>query len=301
MCRRESAAIDSGGAVGRGRCLWDRLAGVQSRPVVRPDTVIHSHFQLPGAGAVATARVEVDSPRAVVLLSHGFTGSKEDFWPLLPLLAERGYLPVAFDKRGQFESVSAGPFELTDFVGDTVALARLLADRTGAPVHLLGHSWGGLEAAAAVVAAPEAFASLTLMCSGPVGMGPAPDIAQLLDALTAGVGLLEIDDQRSAGQPQDVGRAFYRLRFCAGNPRSLAGMARALMEAPDRIDQVAATGTPAFVVRGVDDAAWPHPLQDEMAQRLGCTVQVIGDAAHSPNIEAPAALARVLAGNWDRL
>ena len=51
--------------------------------------------------------VEVFEPtrhRGDALLIHGFTGSKEDFAEMGPLLAARGYRVVTFDNRGQHES-----------------------------------------------------------------------------------------------------------------------------------------------------------------------------------------------------
>jgi hypothetical protein len=43
-------------------------------------------------------------PRGNVLLIPGFTGSKEDFAELQPLLAGSGWDGASFDERGQFES-----------------------------------------------------------------------------------------------------------------------------------------------------------------------------------------------------
>src|SRR5439155_8725343 len=45
---------------------------------------------------------------AVVLFVPGYTGSKEDFMPLLRPLANAGYRAVAIDQRGQYESSWAG-------------------------------------------------------------------------------------------------------------------------------------------------------------------------------------------------
>ena len=63
---------------------------------------------------------------------------------------------------------------------------------------------------------------------------------------------------------------------------------------PDRIDDIAALGVPAFVVRGRDDNAWPHEVQDAMAVRLDTEVLVVEDSAHSPAVENPAGTVRTL-------
>jgi pimeloyl-ACP methyl ester carboxylesterase len=82
-----------------------------------------------------------------VLLVPGWTGSKEDFGPILEPLGEAGYLVTAVDQRGQFRS----PFR-PDGDYSPIALGndlRLAAAALGGGVHLLGHSFGGLVARAA--------------------------------------------------------------------------------------------------------------------------------------------------------
>lgn len=44
---------------------------------------------------------------ADVVLVHGFTGSKEDFNLIGPLLADQGYRVLTFDNRGQHESAQS--------------------------------------------------------------------------------------------------------------------------------------------------------------------------------------------------
>src|SRR6185436_1457917 len=103
-----------------------------------------------------------------VLLVPGWTGSKEDFGPILEPLGEAGYLVTAVDLRGQFRS----PFR-PDGDYSPIALGndlQLAAAALGGGVHLLGHSFGGLVARAAVLADPDQFRSLVLLDSGPAGI-----------------------------------------------------------------------------------------------------------------------------------
>ena len=44
------------------------------------------------------------SHKADVVLVHGFTGSKEDFLEVAPLIASAGFRVLTFDNRGQNES-----------------------------------------------------------------------------------------------------------------------------------------------------------------------------------------------------
>jgi len=49
-----------------------------------------------------------DEQESVALLVPGYTGSKEDFMPLLRPLASAGIRAIAIDQRGQYESAWAG-------------------------------------------------------------------------------------------------------------------------------------------------------------------------------------------------
>jgi pimeloyl-ACP methyl ester carboxylesterase len=102
------------------------------------------------------------------LLVPGWTGSKEDFDPILEPLGEAGFWVTAIDQRGQFRS----PFR-PDGDYSPIALGndlRLAAAALGGGVHLVGHSFGGLVARAAVLDDSDLFRSLVLLDSGPAGI-----------------------------------------------------------------------------------------------------------------------------------
>src|SRR3954454_12858034 len=110
---------------------------------------------------------------ATVLLVAGYTGSKEDFAPLLRPLGNAGYRAVALDQRGQFES--PGPddpaaYTVDELAADVLAVLRALREEDGDLVHLVGHSFGGIVSRGAVLADPSAVTSLTLLGSGPSGL-----------------------------------------------------------------------------------------------------------------------------------
>ena len=128
------------------------------------------------AGPLTALDTGGDGERGTVLLVPGFTGSKEDFAPLLRPLCAAGYRVVALDQRGQFES--PGPddparYSVAELGGDLVAVARQLRAEGATPLHLVGHSFGGLVGRAAVLADPPAFSTLTLLGSGPAQLGGA--------------------------------------------------------------------------------------------------------------------------------
>lgn len=243
-----------------------------------------------------------------VLLVPGYTGSKEDFGPVLDPLAAAGYLVTAIDLPGQLDS--PGPPAVEDYVPDRLAdCIRALAARHEGRLLLLGHSFGGLVARAAVIAEPELFESLVLLCSGPAQLGGMRRMTMdRLDPVLASSGLAGVyaalkqfwlDDPRYVAPPPDVAD-FLERRFLSGSPAMLQGMADALRQEPDRVAQLAATGMPVLVIHGADDDAWPPGVQHEMAERLGAQYAVIPASAHSPAVENPAATVRALLEFWTR-
>lgn len=231
--------------------------------------------------------------RGHVLLVPGWTGSKEDFTPILPLLSAAGFAVTAFDQRGQFETPGApdDDYSLSALAADAVAVADATSgdDRR---CQLLGHSFGGLVAQRAVIDHPDRWKSLSLLSTGPGALtsSPARPLERMVEAIGT-VPLADLHEAREAGieRPADIAE-FLARRFTTNSPASLRAITQHLIGAPDVIDDVHATGLPVWVGRGADDDAWPHDQQDRMASRLGTSVHVIDPAAHSPAVENPIGL-----------
>ena len=254
------------------------------------------------AGPVAVLDAGQGPP---VLLVPGYTGTKEDFAPVLPLLADGGVRAVAMDLPGQFET--PGPDDRSAYTPDALAASVLaVAAQLGSP-HLVGHSYGGLVCRAAVIAAPDAARSLTLLDSGPdaIGGDRRERMAALEPLLAAGglTAVYEALEQLAAGDPAWVAlpvehKAFLRRRFLAGSPAGLQGMGDALRSEPDRVEALRAVGLPVLVAYGEHDDAWPPPVLAAMAGRLGAPAVQIAGAVHSPAVQQPAATAEALLSFW---
>lgn len=223
-----------------------------------------------------------------ILLIPGFTGSKEDFTPLLAPLGAMGWAVTAYDQRGQFETPGPldGDYTLEGFADDALAVHRARSTR---PSVVIGHSFGGLVAQTAVLRDRTAWDRLGLLCSGPGALGetelrPLTAFVKAVDQL----GLKKLHELReamaTAERPVEIA-LFLARRFTQNAPMSLKAIADHLRIAPDRVLDVADTGIDSWVARGERDDAWPHAMQDRMAERLGTSVVVIPDAAHSPAIE----------------
>ena len=241
-----------------------------------------------------------------VLFVPGYTGSKEDFVPLLDPLADEGYRVVAVDQRGQYESPGVDDpeaYTVPVLARDVLAVI----DDIGGPVHLVGHSFGGLVTRAAVIERRTAVVSLVLLDSGPGAIGGSRrDRINLLEPVLAHGGMaavLAAMEQLAAGDPVWLAhppelKQFLRQRFLASSEVGLKGMGYALRDEPDRVEELRATGVPLLVAYGEADDAWSPATQAAMADRLGAQQAVIPDAMHSPAVENPDELLRVLTSFW---
>lgn len=246
----------------------------------------------------------VGESRGTVLFVPGFTGSKEDFRDFLPLLSALGWDAWAYSQRGQGDSVGpigAGNYSLELFAADVLEVAEIVGN--GSPVHLLGHSFGGIVAPEAAIAHPEAFLSLTLLCSGPNGW--AGRHAHTSEVLAEGgsMGLWNHNNPHTVGQADELltpDMAFLRLRAARTSSDNLRAGAHILRTHVDRSVEIAATGLPTLMTHGELDDAWPIEAQRAMAVRIGAHYQVIPGGAHSPQLEAPWATAAILDRFWTR-
>src|SRR5215831_16117367 len=239
--------------------------------------------------------------RQPALLIPGYTGSKEDFLPVLGPLARAGRRVIAIDMRGQYESPAAADadgYGLPALAADVAMIADTLgghgaAARPGAQrIHLLGHSFGGLVARELLLAQATRIGSLTLMSSGPGALtGPR---AAVLRAVLAELEPAAVAD----GVPAEI-IDFLRTRMLCSCPTGLWSMGHGLLCCPDRTPALAALGGPLLVVYGENDDAWAPSVQDDMAQRLGAQQVCIPGAAHSPAVEAPETVASTLTTFWN--
>jgi len=263
-----------------------------------------------GSFAALEALPVGEPERQPALLVPGFTGSKEDFLGVLQTLTAGGRRVLALDMRGQHDSPGCDDpsrYRLPELGADLAEVIRTMGPE---PVHLVGHSFGGLVTRETVLAEPGLIASYTLMSSGPEAItGPSAEkAAALRDALLGSLTMEQIwwlkigPDARAAGWAEEIIDFLY-LRCLNNCPTGLTAMADELLTAPDRTAELAKvadeTDLPLMVLYGEDDDAWSPETQAAMCARLDAFRVVIPGAAHSPAWEAPETTAHALTDFWN--
>jgi pimeloyl-ACP methyl ester carboxylesterase len=242
-----------------------------------------------------------------VVLVPGFTGSKEDFLAVLEPVAAAGYAVTALDQRGQYESEGVDDPSAYDVKALAEDLLSVVAAVASGPIHLLGHSFGGLVVRAAALAEPSAVRTLTLLDSGPAAIPPpgSRNLELLVQAMPTTpmetIWAVKRQLELAGRQPPDPEiEEFLQTRFLRNHRSGILRLAEQLLAEQDRVAEVAGLGLPCLVAFGVADDAWSPAVQREMAGRLGAEVAEIAGAAHSPAAERPQETAAVLLDFWTR-
>ncbi len=248
--------------------------------------------------------VEIYEPKvrvADVVLVHGWTGSKEDFNLIGPLLADAGYRVLTFDNRGQHESAHSkreDAYQIHSLARDVIDIAHHYGFEKP---HLLGHSMGGLVAQRATLDAPNYWSSLTLFCTGPhysLKKTELETLIHLMKTMTMAEFWISYKEEMDKLSPRIE---LFKKRWHASDPRSLTDTSRLLLDTQSVITELLATKIPAHVIYGENDDAWPLEMQDQMAKDLSAPRTIIKDAGHCPNEDQPEETVKVLTNFWSGL
>lgn len=238
-----------------------------------------------------------------LLLVHGFTGAKEDFADFLDGFADRGWHVVAPDLRGHGASdqpAEEDAYSLAHMTDDVLALVDALGWER---FDLLGHSMGGMVAQLAALREPERLRSLVLMDTAP---GPSPGLptsvrdhlvgvartegvdalAATIAELTSAAGVLRPAEERvRASRPGYVEFTDRKLHSVA--PAMFAAMATQLPRADDRLMALGDLDVRTLVVVGEEDEGFLGASERLAATIPDAALEVIPEAAHSPQFENP--------------
>ena len=276
-------------------------------PVLRKLAVRGIEMELEEAGA---------GERPLVLV-HGFTGSRDDFREQLPRLAGLGRT-IALDQRGHGGTTNSGrpeDYTLDGLVADLAAAFDALGLERA---DLLGHSLGGMVALRFALAHPERLASLVLMDTSPRPMPmPIPEsarealgklvreqgVAALLPALRGRPALQVAPSMRRSIEAMGVEAFWERIRrkLEAMDPVAWSALLHVLGEHRPVSDRLGGIRCPTLVLVGAEDLPFLAPA-DELARGIpGAERVTIPDAAHSPQLENPAAWFAALRTHLERV
>jgi pimeloyl-ACP methyl ester carboxylesterase len=236
------------------------------------------------------------------VLVHGYTGSRDDWREQLPRLAEQGRV-IAIDQRGHGGSTNTGDpatYSLDQMATDLgLTLDALGIDR----FDLLGHSMGGMVALRFTLAQPERVASLILMDTAPAGieMLPLPIVeatAKLVreQGMSALATIMREGARKQArGAPAalatvermgfDAWWARITAKLEAMDPEAFATLGLALSQQTPVTDRLGEIGCPTRILVGEQDVPFRKPSEVMLAGIAGAQLDVIPDAAHSPQLE----------------
>lgn len=238
-----------------------------------------------------------------LLLVHGFTGAKEDFADWIDPLAAEGWWVVAPDLRGHGDShqpEGEDRYGIATFADELLALvAQLGWERFS----LLGHSMGGMVAQHLAVHHEQRLERLVLMDThhGAVEGLDEATVAIGLEVLRT-QGLPALVELLAALPPAPRSPSEVRLRaerpgyveWADGKVLRCSGhmYAALAIELTTRADQLPALGQlqlPTLVLVGEEDRAFVGAAHRMAAALPTAELAVVPDAAHSPQLENPAA------------
>ncbi|MFU8815614.1 MAG: alpha/beta fold hydrolase [Pseudomonadales bacterium] len=231
-----------------------------------------------------------------VLLLHGFTGSKLDFCDEVSRLAQTHRVIVP-DNRGHGESTNTGDadsYRITTLVED---LASFVAALGLSRIHLLGHSLGGMVVIRYALTAPAQLASLILMDTSPA---PMTMPANAREAFAKSLGALGVDGMiammRSRPAPQQIQNGINQIgeeeywhrietKLKQMDPIAFHALGMELSGVDGVSDQLHALALPTTIIVGEADDPFIGPSRLMAEAIKGAVLEIIEDAAHSPQYE----------------
>jgi len=262
--------------------------------------------------------VTIHGDGPALLCLHGGPGLSD----YLALLGEEtsGWRRITYTQRGLAPSTSEGPFTVAQHVADAVAV---LDELELADAVVLGHSWGGLLAAALVAEHPDRVRALLLVDPlGMVGDGGFERFGEEMLARTPAdvrIRADELDQRAMSGEgTEDDALESLRLVWPAyfNDPSSAPPMPEMHLSVPCYSDtledavtllaggslpgRVAAYDGPVEVLYGLGSPMPAEAATDTAAAFSRGRATGVPDAGHFPWLEQPgcvaAALARMAAG-----
>jgi 2-succinyl-6-hydroxy-2,4-cyclohexadiene-1-carboxylate synthase len=237
-----------------------------------------------------------------LLLLHGFTGSSQDWEPILPLLTAASPA-ITVDLLGHGRA--AAPNDPTHYRMETAAadLATLINEISTPPVDLIGYSMGGRLALYLAVHYPQLIRRLIVESASP-GLASAAErqarrqqdkaLADWLEenGVTAFVDRWEkLPLWASQAQLEPEKQAWLRHQRLQNNPVGLANSLRGMGSGvqPNLWPHLTQLDRPALLIVGERDQKFVAINQAMAAQMPQAKLAVVANAGHTVHLERPLA------------
>ncbi|MEU8841538.1 alpha/beta fold hydrolase [Streptomyces roseus] len=242
-----------------------------------------------------------------MILVSGYLGWKEDFLPVLPLLAEGGYHAYAYDHRGQHES--PGPAGPEAYTLDTLAadLAQIV-QQVSCPqsVHLVGLCMGASVARLAAARSVEKVRTLTLVAATlgtsltqRLQLRAAATASRFVEPKSVARAVLAHWDRpsprRGAAAGPDQGT---QARLPGTSADHLLGLARSWPRAEHRQHKAVLPGVPALLIHGAKDSLYSADQYVRAAEVLEAPIVALPRAGHCVHLHQPRAFTQTLLNFW---
>jgi len=233
--------------------------------------------------------LESGEGKPAVLLVHGFGGNLKS-WAPVQLALSRAFRTVSMDLPGHGGSVKAiASGEADYFVG---VIAEFIRTLELAPVHLVGHSWGGDLAVLVAEDQPDLVASLTLI--GAQGPGEAVDKgyvqafieAARRKALKAVLQQLFHDPALVTRKMVEDTLKYKRLDAVEETLRKIAAAARQSSAGAKPVPRL------LQIIAGKSDSICPFDTDVPLPE--GVEIHLLEKVGHMPQVEAPAEVVRII-------
>jgi alpha-beta hydrolase superfamily lysophospholipase len=217
------------------------------------------------------------TPRAVVVLSHGYAEYARRYDHVAQRFGQAGLATYALDHRGYGRSGGkrARVADISEYTGDFRALVGIAAkEYPDLKRIVVGHSMGGAIVFAYGVDYPDDYQLMVL--SGPavslksVMPPPLPTAAKLLGRIVPGLPVIGVDSSLNSRDPAVV--AAFDNDPLVYHGRAPAGLGRALLQVAETMQQRApALTAPLLVVHGAEDKLIPPEGSRRLVASVGCS------------------------------
>jgi pimeloyl-ACP methyl ester carboxylesterase len=249
------------------------------------------------AGEIEIEVEEAGAGERPLVLVHGYTGSRDDFLEVIPLLSDLGRT-IAIDQRGHGGSTNSGREEHYHLDALAEDLRKALTALDLPPFDLLGHSMGGMVSLRFLLAHPKRVRSLILMdtVARPFRFVPPQWLETARSAIESGgmAGLYEVT--RKTPRPrapagdrceEEMGSERYweriRVKLRAMDPAAYLSMGSQAFDGV--LDRLSEIRCPTTVIVGEQDVFFREPSNELEAGIADARQIVIPEAAHSPQHE----------------